>query len=431
MEQTSTNNQPHSPEYILSPLTLQRVAHHILSKKWNSSAYTLRDLDLPTENLVIITGDWNLHHPLWSAKDCPSDETTELVIDWLAEKGMTMLNESGEITYRPHGTRGTSSTIDLTFENPPATTEGAVKDWAINPELSYGSDHLAIQWTLDYGRVEIDNPAGLKYNYKEVEPKEWTATFSTIFGTKEEELAFLLNDDPCTDVQLEMAAATITNAIQETNEKIVPTRRPNSRARPWWNKDLSDATKEVNNLNAERANFENRFGFRNRQLQAKVKKARNFLKRLCKFQKAKWANQKLEEAHTKDIWGFRSWSKGTRNYPTPAISQGPNQPPAVTHAEKCDAIRNELFQPPPPLPTEFHTDLSEPHPDEILFEQVTTSEVQEALFNTSTKTAPGYSQTTYGTLRWAWSSAAGHITGLMRNAFRMGSTQRHGAEPLQ
>ena len=389
-------------------------------KKRNSSAYRLRELALPTESHTILTGDWNLHHTLWSNRDCPGNEITDNVVDWLTEKGFSMMNEKGEITFRPRSARGSSSTIDLTFANSQSIADDVIKDWAINPSLAFGSDHHAIQWTIDHGRTVIDNPAGIKYNYKEVELEKWSEAFREALKEYHRELSHLTHDEPSTDQQLEIVASALTRAIQKATAKTIPERRSDPKAKPWWNKELTEATKELNNLNAEHAEFEKNLGFRNRRLQSKVTRARNYLKRLCKFHKTKWAIDKVEEAQTKDIWSFRAWSKGARNYPTPAISRGPNQSPAVTHKDKCDAIRNELFQPPPPLPTEFHTDLTTPHPDDFAYEQITKTEVREALFNASTKTAPGYSQTTYKVLRWAWSDADDYFVNLMRKCLNNG-----------
>ena len=129
-------------------------------------------------------------------------------------------------------------------------------------------------------------------------------------------------------------------------------------------------------------------------------------------------NDKLEAATTQDKWGFCSWSKGVHNYPTPAILHGPDQPPAITHAEKCYTICNELFQRPPPLPTTYNINLTTHNPNELPFEQITVTEVKEALFGASAKAAPGHSQIPYKVLRWAWSSVADYITALMQKCLQ-------------
>ena len=106
----------------------------------------------------------------------------------------------------------------------------------------------------------------------------------------------------------------------------------------------------------------------------------------------------------------------------PAISRGPNLPPATTHTEKCDTLCLELYQPPLPLPREFRPDLINPHPDDLPFHDVTDEEVREALFATPGKTAPGPSQINYQVIRWAWQidDARKYIILLMRRCLQVG-----------
>jgi hypothetical protein len=95
-----------------------------------------------------------MHHLLWSTKRCQPDQVTDQTVEWLTETGFSLINERGEITYMPHSTRSTPSTLDLTFANGQAITQDTVQDWAVNADLAYGSDHNGIQWTIDYGRKE-------------------------------------------------------------------------------------------------------------------------------------------------------------------------------------------------------------------------------------------------------------------------------------
>ena len=93
-------------------------------------------------------------------------------------------------------------------------------------------------------------------------------------------------------------------------------------------------------------------------------------KRLCNFKKKNWAMKTLEEAANNDIWRFPNWSKGTRVYLTPPISHGPNRPKAITHKEKCEAIWEELYQPPPALDHDFNPDTSTRRNDDLPFRDV-------------------------------------------------------------
>lgn len=153
-------------------------------------------------------------------------------------------------------------------------------------------------------------------------------------------------------------------------------------------------------------------GIHDRAAHARICKAKNFFKKLAKYKRTQWANEMLEEASGHDIFGFRDWSKGTRNYPSPAIDRGPGIPRATTHAEKCAALRGELYQTPPHLPNSPPLDLNLATDDEIPFADVTRAEVEEALFSASSASAPGESEATYKIVKWAWAAASEYIVGL-------------------
>ena len=113
---------------------------------------------LPPYLPVTISGDWNLHHPLWSTDpnhQRPSN-AAESLVEWMGTNGFQMLNERGEETYVSHDGRF-MSVLDLTWANHVATNEGSVRGWCVRPELACGSDHLAISWAVDYGAELVDN----------------------------------------------------------------------------------------------------------------------------------------------------------------------------------------------------------------------------------------------------------------------------------
>jgi hypothetical protein len=133
--------------------------------------------------------------------------------------------------------------------------------------------------------------------------------------------------------------------------------------------------------------------------------------------------EKLETAMSSDIWGFQKWSKGTRNYPTPPISTGANSPKAINHKDKCKAIRQELYQPPPQLETEFHSNLTDRDEDnDILFTPITTTEIEEAISGVSANSAPGPSQIPYQAVKWAWQNetCSRYITALFQKCIQTG-----------
>ncbi|CAK5263969.1 unnamed protein product [Mycena citricolor] len=120
-----------------------------------------------------------------------------------------------------------------------------------------------------------------------------------------------------------------------------------------------------------------------------------------------------------NIWGFRKWAAGARNYPSPAIKR-PGQTPAVSHKDKCEALREALFQPPPLLEDEFNPNLTDQLPGDHESQDITVEEVREAIFESSTNTAPGSSQVTYKVIRWAWAEAQLEIYTLIKRCLHEG-----------
>lgn len=151
-------------------------------------------------------------------------------------------------------------------------------------------------------------------------------------------------------------------------------------------------------------------------------RSKNFFRCLCKFKKREWVTKTLENATPKDIWQFPNWAKGIRNYPTPPISCGPNVPKATSHEDKCEALRNELFQPPPTLAQEFNPDTLSRLETDLPFNKITTEEIRNAIFKNKMNSAPGESQVTYQVLKWAWNSPNGqkHISSLLQKCLRCG-----------
>jgi len=108
-----------------------------------------------------------------------------------------------------------------------------------------------------------------------------------------------------------------------------------------------------------------------------------------------WVNKTLEKVAADEVWKLHQWTTGHRNYSIPVISRGPGQSPAITYKEKYKTLRAILYQEPPLLLIPIEADLSCRQDNEIPFEEVTYTEVQEALSSSSSNTAAGISQINY------------------------------------
>jgi len=133
------------------------------------------------------------------------------------------------------------------------------------------------------------------------------------------------------------------------------------------------------------------YGEANEHVMSQAKKCTNFFKRQVRKAKKKWADTTLSEAKTKDIWGFQKWMTGSRTYPAPAILRGAEHPPAVQHKDKCNAIRDKLFQPPPPIQGDL-PDLTQAQDGDLDWTPLTHTEVRESVYGADPNKAPGPSQ---------------------------------------
>jgi hypothetical protein len=239
--------------------------------------------NLPT----LLTGDFNLHHPSWSREDraLDQDQLATSVADWLTLKNLTLLNRRGEITHLARQAGERHSVIDLSFANAEAVRLDTFKQWAVDPALALDSDHNAIRFLLDHGLSEIRDYFPIKYNLNKVDPEEWSKAFGTELHKLEPTLTPLLTSDNLSTHQLDTYAETISEAIQNTLAMTAPERRPSQNAKPWWDKELDDATRSVANAREAHQAFQSLTGEFSPDLQANVLRTRNFFKKLCKFKK--------------------------------------------------------------------------------------------------------------------------------------------------
>ena len=381
----------------------------------------LPSIRLPAGRPVVLTGDFNISHPLWNLDDrSPSHETANFV-EWLDAQGYSIHNEKAVPTWHRPGRRTERSVIDLTFSNTAAMQGDVVKEWCLDATLPYASDHVAVRWTVDPELTEVTNIAGLGYNLKEVTREEWVEAHALLVEAAHENLAPLLKHvQVLSHGEIERLACSLSDTFSAAIALTGKERRPSASAKPFWCKDLSTAADTIAEAKATEQSFVRTAGFKNRALAARVQKAKNFFKKLLKRKRADWANEILAKAEGADIFRFREWSKGERTYPSPAIYRGPDQAAATSHEEKCDALRDELYQPPPPLPVSFNADLESDAPADIPFSDVTRSEVHDAIFSSDSKSAPGSTQVTYRELKWAWEYTGDYITGLAYHCVKAG-----------
>ncbi|KAG8988348.1 hypothetical protein FRB90_002806 [Tulasnella sp. 427] len=343
----------------------------------------LRGLNLPIDTPVVLTGDWNLHHPLWEpSKGVEPNDEAEAMVGWLDENGFTMMNPPDEPTYHSHCQRY-FSTIDLTFANSPADDADTVRDWAVLHEKSEGSDHSAIKWIIDYGSTpRITETDRKTWVWKSADKELFCDTVSAVRSRHSDALQ-TIRDPNLSTGQLDQAATAIREILTEAADAAAPTRRPSSRAKPFWTDELTDLRDETIRARNRCRDHTRRVGSPNPTLVSDLKHAENVFTRV--FRKTR----------------NRKWTEGRRTYPSPPISRS-GRPAAIQHKDKCEALREELFPTSAPLPHHHFPDLSRHRADAFPEESVTYNEVCDAIFAMDHNKAPGPDGIPILAIQWAW-----------------------------
>ncbi|PPQ76465.1 hypothetical protein CVT25_000729, partial [Psilocybe cyanescens] len=221
--------------------------------KENCILQKIKNINIPNDHPTIITGDFNLHHDLWSRVNTTMSnvEMTESIVDWLSEKGFLLLNEKGQTTHPARHSDERDSVIDLSFINGPASVNDTFKDWCIDPTLSHDSDHFGIKFTIDHGRKIIDNPCGLKYNIKNTNRDEWTKAFAEELDKVQNILEPLSTAESLNPSLLDTFADTFTMALQQVTSRTSKLIKPSPQAKPWWDEEIKNASAWVAELRNE------------------------------------------------------------------------------------------------------------------------------------------------------------------------------------
>lgn len=80
-----------------------------------------------------------------------------------------------------------------------------------------------------------------------------------------------------------------------------------------------------------------------------VKHCANSADRLYKKMKQHFYEEVVKNATATTFWDMRKWTTGSRQYPSPPLSQGAGAEPALSHSDKCKLLRAMLLPPPPML----------------------------------------------------------------------------------
>ena len=188
---------------------------NIYNDTHSSGIKALMQVHLP-EMAIIITGDFNLHHPMWSPENHHQSPFSDALVDWMESHQFLLLNNPGEITF---DRAGQLSVLDLTWINKRAIDIGLVKDWAIRHDISVCSDHFPTIWNVPISRpppevLGLDLP---KFRFSIDHAGEWVSLVKEkaepVFTNE------ILSAESITESQLDHIIGTLHDAMVEASIK--------------------------------------------------------------------------------------------------------------------------------------------------------------------------------------------------------------------
>jgi hypothetical protein len=227
--------KPHLPIFIIN----------LYNGKDTNNIYTInriKQIPVPQQQMVIYTGNWNLHHANWSLDGTTRGQAMQHK-NWLEDNNLMLINTPSIPTWQSKSRQ--QSIIDLTFTNAPASNNLILKDWQVNQELSFASDHFPITWTIDQGQQPTNAPSNNpRFNLKETKIEKWTEAF--LDAVDKHQFTFNnLTKINLTQSQAKQAATAIQEALIKATQKTAKIARPSEKAKPRWNTKIKHALKNT------------------------------------------------------------------------------------------------------------------------------------------------------------------------------------------
>jgi hypothetical protein len=374
-----------------------RVINFYHDVRDNTSLQALLALDIDALTPTLIVGDFNTHSQTWSLPGTPRSCWATRIEEWAALNLLILANTPRAITRRG-AEHERDSVIDLAWYNEAATESNTFSDFQINWEGSLGSDH-AMLTISGQTREEIAAPndeGDLGFVIDPEKGEEWTCAF------KARSSHFPFQQTPSPD-EVETAAASLMEDIQQTNEEVLRKRHPpHPKASAWWNAACAIATQTLRNAHDAES----------RSL------AHARLKGTVRAAKRKWADEYIEQAQ---LWDIAAWRHGRRLTKVPSL-QGPE---GLVHShEEVSNILSQRFFPPTPQEVNPHfPDDPPPRPRRTLA-QVDKALVEPLLMKATNRSAPGQSGHTWMLLKWAWEADSDRFVNLLGACLRAGHHPR-------
>jgi Endonuclease-reverse transcriptase len=383
------------------------------------------DKDIAT----ILTGDWNLRHPICHAMNGNGDQCTQDTVLWLQENDFTICNPHNLTTWQSKSAEFLSP-LDLTFTNQRADDVHALTKWSVEKEFNADSDHYAVFFSIENAGEEISNLSQAKFNWKHVNKQTFTKTlYRAIHNNDRYNEVFrpLMNHTlhPVSPLQLDDATKLLQDAMQTATLATVPVQHASPRAKPWWTPELTAA---LNSISVARMSIGDTLAM-GQEVSEMAKNNIIHLHAVFKRQyhrtKASYYNTLVKGATPQTLYSFAKWTQGSCQLMSPPIERGVGTEPVVSHKDKCDTLREALFPVLPALPDARYPNMNV-HDTDIEWVKVMKCEVHDSIFKAAPLNVPGMSEMTGRAYQWAWEVAEEDLFLICTLAIKIG----HHPEPF-
>ncbi len=286
---------------------------------------------LDSHEELLVLGDFNLHHPLWSTKhrhasnEMPAAQPLLTIIE---EFYLQLLTVPGTSTHR---WKQGESTIDLTFGSEDVASRTI--HCKIDTSLDHDSDHLPITIAIDWSRQPA-SPSRKRLWAKTNLPQLRQVVEERLFwGPNATELTNKKSIDEC--------VSSIIKALNAGIDVATPWSNPSPRSIPGFNQECKDICTEVQQLRRrwQRTRQEDDYeAYR----EARNKKGRHIQRNLRNNHR-----QRVEDASASSsgLWNLVKWAKNRHvvaSACTPALAK-PGGELAHQPEEKAEVLRQSFF----------------------------------------------------------------------------------------
>jgi ribonuclease HI len=360
---------------------------HIINVYNEVGTDTLQDLEETIQRLdsrddLLVLGDFNLHHPLWSTiHRRVTSGAAQPLLTIIENFHLQLLTAPGAPTHR---WKDGQSTIDLTFASEDIASR--VIHCRIDSRLDHDSDHLPIATTIDWSW----QPAPL------LRKRLWAKTNVLLLRqTVQNRLPQVPNATELQDEgSIDSYVTAIVDALGAGIDASTPWSNPSPRSIPGFDQECKDICAEVQRL-------------RRRWQQTRLNDDYEAYREACN-RKGRHIRRTLRNTHRQRVaeasasksglWKLVKWAKNRHTVAaacTPALKK-PSGGTAYQAREKAETLRQSFF--PPPLSADLSDINGYEYPPAIECPEITMQEIERAVRGAAANKAPGDDNITNGIL---------------------------------